>query len=131
MPEANADPSSSALAQETEAARTSRLFATTNTTARSGTASAVSRPIPAVQTGKRFDLTQSPIDPDSLQNMQDRKLAFLNASVDRKTVSPDRLANPASRYVVQAGAVIPGGAHHRHSLRSAWPGDRPGDRERL
>jgi hypothetical protein len=26
--------------------------------------------------------------------------------VDRKTVSPDRLENPASRYVVQAGAVI-------------------------
>ena len=38
--------------------------------------------------------------------MQDRKSAFLNGPTDRKTVSPDRLANPASRYVVQAGAVI-------------------------
>ena len=39
--------------------------------------------------------------------MQDRRAAFLSAAVDRKIVSPDRLANPASRYVVQAGAVIP------------------------
>jgi len=39
--------------------------------------------------------------------MQDRKSAFLNGAVDRKTVSPDRLVNPASRYIVQAGAVIP------------------------
>ncbi|UZX13833.1 hypothetical protein OGR47_04500 [Methylocystis sp. MJC1] len=39
--------------------------------------------------------------------MQDRKLAFVNAPADRRTVSPDRLAAPASRYVLQAGAVIP------------------------
>ena len=61
-----------------------------------------------------------PLDPDSLLNMQDRKLAFLNGAVDRKTVSPDRLANPASRYVVQAGAVIP--AALITGIRSDLPG---------
>ena len=48
-----------------------------------------------------------PLDPNSMQNMQDRKLAFVNGPVDRRTVSADRLANPASPYVVQAGTVIP------------------------
>jgi hypothetical protein len=52
--------------------------------------------------------------------MQDRKLAFLTAAVDRKTVSPERLANPASRYVVQAGAVIP--AALITGIRSDLPG---------
>jgi type IV secretion system protein TrbI len=52
--------------------------------------------------------------------MQDRKSAFLNGPVDRKTVSPDRLANPASRYVVQAGAVIP--AALVTGIRSDLPG---------
>ena len=39
--------------------------------------------------------------------MQDRKLAFLKGATDRRTVSSDRLENPASSYVVQAGTVIP------------------------
>jgi type IV secretion system protein VirB10 len=58
--------------------------------------------------------------PESLLNMQDRKAAFLNGPVDRKTVSPDRLENPASRYVVQAGAVIP--AALITGIRSDLPG---------
>ena len=45
--------------------------------------------------------------PNSLQNMQDHKLAFLNGPTDRRTVSSDRLMNPASSYVLQAGTVIP------------------------
>jgi type IV secretion system protein TrbI len=61
-----------------------------------------------------------PLDPDSLLNMQDRKLAFLNGAVDRKTVSSDRLASPASLYVVQAGAVIP--AALITGIRSDLPG---------
>jgi type IV secretory pathway VirB10-like protein len=65
--------------------------------------------------------TEGPqLDPESLLNMQDRKAAFLGAAVDRKTVSPDRLANPASRYVVQAGAVIP--AALITGIRSDLPG---------
>jgi type IV secretion system protein TrbI len=63
---------------------------------------------------------QPPLDPDSLLNMQDRKRAFLTAPVDRKIVSSDRLANPASRYIVQAGAVIP--AALITGIRSDLPG---------
>ena len=38
---------------------------------------------------------------------QDRHAAFLNGRVDRQTVDPDRVALPASPYILQAGAVIP------------------------
>jgi type IV secretion system protein VirB10 len=108
------------LTQETEAARTSRLFATTNTRERPTTPIASLAPAGqgvATQVGL---VETPPLDPDSLLNMQDRKLAFLNGAVDRKTVSPDRLANPASRYVVQAGAVIP--AALITGIRSDLPG---------
>ncbi|MEM3948958.1 MAG: DUF87 domain-containing protein, partial [Zestosphaera sp.] len=37
---------------------------------------------------------------EALQNMQDRKLAFVNAAADKRTVSPDRIEKPASRYIV-------------------------------
>jgi type IV secretory pathway VirB10-like protein len=110
------------ITQETEAARTSRLFTTTNTRERPTTPIALPTP-PATdqaapaQTGRA---EAPPFDPDSILNMQDRKLAFLTAAVDRKTVSPDRLANPASRYVVQAGAVIP--AALITGIRSDLPG---------
>ncbi|CAG0986601.1 partial Type IV secretion system protein virB10, partial [Gammaproteobacteria bacterium] len=45
---------------------------------------------------------------------------FVNAPVDRRTVSSDRLAAPASRYVLQAGAVIP--AALVTGIRSDLPG---------
>jgi type IV secretory pathway VirB10-like protein len=110
------------VAQETEAARTSRLFATTN--AREHPTTAVPLPMStATEQGAAIPIARdngSPLDPDSLLNMQDRKRAFLTAPVDRKTVSPDRLANPASRYVVQAGAVIP--AALITGIRSDLPG---------
>ena len=54
------------------------------------------------------------------QNGQDRKLAFVNASIDRRTTSPDRVTKPASPYVVQAGSVIP--AALITGLRSDLPG---------
>jgi type IV secretion system protein VirB10 len=62
----------------------------------------------------------APFDPGALLNTQDRKLAFVNSTVDRKTISPDRLENPASRYVVQAGSVI--AAALITGLRSDLPG---------
>jgi type IV secretion system protein VirB10 len=52
--------------------------------------------------------------------MQDRKLAFVNGAVDHRTVSSERLENPASRYVVQAGSVIP--AALITGMRSDLPG---------
>jgi type IV secretion system protein VirB10 len=114
------DPEQQRLAQETEAARTSHLFATTSTRERP------SAPSPSPASGEQrgpspigqADLP--PVDPESIQNMQDRKLAFVNSAVDRRTVSPDRLADPASRYVVQAGAVIP--AALITGIRSDLPG---------
>jgi len=45
---------------------------------------------------------------------------FLFLVDDRRTVSPDRLVNPPSRYVVQAGAVIP--AALITGIRSDLPG---------
>jgi type IV secretory pathway VirB10-like protein len=115
-----ADPEQQRVAQEKEAARTSHLFATTST--RERPAAPVPAAVPADQrtptpTGQA---DAPPLDPESLLNMQDRKSAFLNGAIDRKTVSPDRLANPASRFVVQAGAVIP--AALITGIRSDLPG---------
>jgi len=115
-----ADPEQQRIAQENEAARTSHLFATTST--RERPAAPVPTPTPADQraAAPTGQADGPPADPESLLNMQDRKSAFLNAAVDRKTVSPDRLASPASRYVVQAGAVIP--AALLTGIRSDLPG---------
>lgn len=96
--------------QETEAARTSKVFASTNV--RSPAATGLSNEGPA--TGP------SSSDEAFTQNGQDRKLAFVNASVDRRTISPDRLAKPASPFVVQAGTVIP--AALITGIRSDLPG---------
>jgi type IV secretory pathway VirB10-like protein len=113
------DPEQQRIAQESEAARTSRLFATTSTRERPASA------IPPLGDQKTATPTGQadtpPLDPESLLNMQDRKSAFLNGAVDRKTVSPDRLESPASRYVVQAGAVIP--AALITGIRSDLPGE--------
>jgi len=116
-----ADPEQQRIAQETEAARTSRLFAATNTREHHPAG-----PLPTATGTEQASITQAgraevpPLDPDSLLNMQDRKVAFLAAAVDRKTVSADRLTNPANRYVVQAGAVIP--AALVTGIRSDLPG---------
>ncbi|MBR0820309.1 TrbI/VirB10 family protein [Bradyrhizobium liaoningense] len=101
--------------QETEAARISRLFASTSggelrQPAAVGAGSGRDVPANAASTG----------DDGSAQNGQDHKLAFVNASVDRRTVSPDRIARPASPYVVQAGTVIPGALIT--GIRSDLPG---------
>jgi type IV secretion system protein VirB10 len=119
---ASIDADQQRIAQETEAARTSRLFATTNATERPVTP--VSLPTssqPEQGATTQNGRAETPLlDPDALLNMQDRKLAFLTAPVDRRTVSPDRLTNPPSPYVVQAGAVIP--AALITGIRSDLPG---------
>ena len=51
---------------------------------------------------------------------QNRHTAFLNGPVDRKTVAPERVAEPASPYILQAGAVIP--AALITGIRSDLPG---------
>ncbi|MCK1356281.1 TrbI/VirB10 family protein [Bradyrhizobium sp. CW7] len=114
-PTIGADPDQQRRDQETEAARISHLFASTNgrEVRPSSTASLGSeRVVPpnAMSTG----------EDGYAQSGQDRKLAFVNASVDRRTVSPDRVTRPASPYIVQAGTVIPGALIT--GLRSDLPG---------
>ncbi|MET3840356.1 TrbI/VirB10 family protein [Bradyrhizobium sp. OAE829] len=109
------DPEQQRRDQETEAARVSHLFASTNGREKRPPAAAAQgsdRNAPSIST------TNS--DEGSAQNGQDRKLAFVNASVDRRTVSPDRVAKPASPYIVQAGTVIPGALIT--GIRSDLPG---------
>ncbi|SDJ69707.1 MULTISPECIES: TrbI/VirB10 family protein [Bradyrhizobium] len=101
--------------QEAEAARISHLFASTN--------GREARPPAAVAQGSDRNapsISTSNSDDGSAQNGQDRKLAFVNASVDRRTVSPDRVTKPPSPYIVQAGTVIPGALIT--GIRSDLPG---------
>ena len=106
--------------QETEAARVSRLFASTETrsagplaTTTSGMASANVSTVPDLAS---LGLVPQPSTPTA----QERQLAFLNAPVDRRTVASDRIAAPPSPYVVQAGTVIP--AALITGIRSDLPG---------
>ncbi|OIQ87402.1 type IV secretion system protein virB10 [mine drainage metagenome] len=101
--------------QEVEAARISRLFTQTE---RQGNSSG---PVANASGTVTAQPTETPpIDAGAAQNMQDRKTAFVNGTVDRRTVSPDRLAKPASPYIVQAGTVIP--AALITGIRSDLPG---------
>jgi type IV secretory pathway VirB10-like protein len=123
LPQQAVDPEQQRVGQEREAARTAKLFASTN--ARERPAAVPPAPPPSAlggasqSPGAEFG-EAPPIDPGAIQNMQDRKLAFVNAAADRHTVSADRLAQPASRYVLQAGAVIP--AALVTGIRSDLPG---------
>jgi type IV secretion system protein VirB10 len=116
------DPEQQRVAQETEAARTSRLFAPSTTVNRA--------PLPPLSTAPTpsgaFNVSgeKAPIDADSVQNMQDRKLAFLNGPIDKHTVSNEQLEGPASKYIVQAGSVIP--AALLTGIRSDLPGQVTG-----
>lgn len=109
-PSMASDPTQQREAQEAEAALTSHLFATTNIgPIIPASLSAPAQAAAATAAAVSNDLTS-----------QDHKLAFLNGNVDRRTVSPDRVEAPASPYVLQAGAVIPGAL--LTGLRSDLPG---------
>jgi type IV secretory pathway VirB10-like protein len=116
------DPDQQRVAQETEAARTSRLFASSTTVNRAPAAPGTTTPAPVGATEVLGD--KPPIDTDSIQNMQDRKLAFLNGPIDKRTVSSERLENPPSKYTVQAGSVI--SAALLTGIRSDLPGQVTG-----
>ena len=107
------------LQQEIEAARVSKLFTATETHAAASVSPA--SPMPAAGNTLAVPAEAPPLDPNAVQNMQDRKLAFVNGNADRRTVSPDRLADPPSRYVLQAGSVIP--AALITGIRSDLPGE--------
>ncbi|MGJ0452778.1 MAG: TrbI/VirB10 family protein [Methylocystis sp.] len=123
LPKSTIDPEEQRIGQEREAARSAKLFASMNTHDRALTTteasphSFIGEPL---NQGSPFSAEVAHIDSSAIQNMQDRKLAFVNASADRRTVSPDRLEHPASRYVLQAGAVI--SAALITGIRSDLPG---------
>lgn len=102
-----ADPAEQRRLAEIEAARVAKVFTDSRGVQASvtPTAAAVGRIDPT--TGLTLPAETPPLDPGAAQNMQDRKLAFVNASVDRRTVTPDRVQEKASPFVVQAGTVIP------------------------
>lgn len=102
-----ADPEEQRRLAEIEAARVARLFTESRGMRASDTPTAtrVAHADPA--TGLTVPTEPPPLDAGSAQNMQDRKLAFVNAAADRRMVSPDRVQEKPSPYVVQAGTVIP------------------------
>ena len=112
-----------ALTQEQEAARTSRLFATTN-------AEHCARHTRGV-TGCRHKPLLLPLSPRRLgrQVSHDHKLAFLNAATDRQTQSAPIASRPSpARNVLQAGSIIPAalitGLAFRFARRSHCPSDQ-------
>jgi type IV secretion system protein VirB10 len=104
-------PEQQRIAQERDAARTSHLFATTNTTPAAALA------LPTVTADN-----VTPTSPAATSgNATDHKLAFLNQAPDRQTQSPDRLEGLQNPNVLQAGAIIP--AALITGLRSDLPGE--------
>jgi type IV secretory pathway VirB10-like protein len=110
------------IGQEIEAARLSRLFASTSIRElASSIAEAPSVVTPSTVPNQIGQSAQPSADDAFTQNGQDRKLAFANAPIDRRTTSPDRVAAPASSYVLQAGNIIP--ASLITGIRSDLPGE--------
>lgn len=102
--------------QEFEAARTSQIFASTETR-NAGSALPSGGPSPMAQP----DLASLGLaPPTATPSAEARKQAFLDAAPDKRTVSPDRVAAPASPNILQAGAVIP--AALITGIRSDLPG---------
>lgn len=112
MPITQPDPEEQKRLAEMEAARTSQVFFQS----RSSTAAAATAPtfVPTIG-GSATDAGQS-----TQPTAQDKQLAFLNADVDRRTVTPDRVTPPASPFMLQAGSVIP--AAMITGIRSDLPG---------
>lgn len=110
------DPEVQRVAQEMDAARSSRLFTQGVQPASAAETTA------AVSAGEPSAGGASPAStaPATGQTEQDRKLAFLAGGTMTPVVSGERLQPAASPYVVQAGAVIP--AALVTGIRSDLPG---------
>ena len=116
------DPEEQRRAQEREAARLSKLFATVSVQQQ---AAALPPGLPV--NGRSLPAAGLPeiVPPstgaaDVRQNGQGEKLAFANAAADKRTVSLDRLQAVASPYAVQAGTLIAGAL--LTGIRSDLPG---------
>ena len=104
--------------QEAEAARLSKLFASTGI--RELASSFAQAAASGASTIASNQASQPAPNDTFTQNGQDRKLAFVNASPDRSTTSPDRVSPAVSPYVLQAGSIIP--ASLITGIRSDLPG---------
>jgi type IV secretory pathway VirB10-like protein len=114
------DPEQQRIGQEIEAARLSKLFASTSISELPPPTPPASADAAAAKPNQASQVAQPSSDDAFAQNGQDRKLAFVNVSVDRRTTSSDRIEAPASSYVVQAGNIIP--ASLITGIRSDLPG---------
>jgi type IV secretion system protein VirB10 len=118
------DPAEQRRLQEIEAARVARVFFETE--GRTRTPADGMAPPPTATPGSIPAPAPNPfgfdagIGPPRAPDAAERQLAFVNAPVDRRTASPDRLQAPPSPFVIQAGAVIP--AALVTGLRSDLPG---------
>lgn len=103
-----ADPEEQRRVAEIEAARLAKLFTDSSGERTAGQSAAAGSGTSAADLAASFTppAETPPLDAGSAQNMQDRKLAFVNATPDKRTVSTDRVQEKASPYVVQAGTVI-------------------------
>ncbi|NJM82386.1 MAG: TrbI/VirB10 family protein [Tabrizicola sp.] len=102
------DPAEERRLAEIEAARTSALFFDTQS---AETVPLGDLPVDGPQTG-RYGMPEA--------TPEDSRTAFLDAPTDRQTVTPDRLADPASPFILQAGTIIP--AALITGIRSDLPG---------
>ena len=111
------DPEEQMRLQEQEAARLSRLFHDATTVESGGVLDFATPTAPQIDPQTVFPtVAQLGPEPDVI----DRRQAFLDQPVDRRTTSAERLADPVSPYVLQAGTVIP--AALVTGLRSDLPG---------
>lgn len=100
------DPDEQRRLAEIEAARIAKLFIDSHGV-RAETAPVLDGKANTAGPNASTQLGVTPsLDAGAAQNMQDRKLAFVNAEADRQTVSRDRVQEKASPYILQAGSVI-------------------------
>jgi len=112
------DPLEQMRLQEAEAARLAVLFADVRTASPANTAATLSA-APTSNTGLQGLFPASPA-PTTAPDAIERREAFLDREVDRRTTAVDRLQAPPSPYVLQAGTTIP--AALITGLRSDLPG---------
>jgi type IV secretion system protein VirB10 len=107
--------------QETEAARTSKLFSSTSVRPQAVATTASNTAQTAANVLQQPNLEHLGLAPQATApTAEDKQQAFLNAPVDHRTVSDERIAPPASPYILQAGAIIAG------ALITAIRSDLPG-----
>ncbi|MEM7667353.1 MAG: TrbI/VirB10 family protein [Pseudomonadota bacterium] len=112
------DPVEQLRLQEAEAARLATLFADAQTSGPAANSQSA-RPAPPPSSGLQGlfpTAARAPDRPDAIE----RREAFLDREVDRRTTASDRLQPPASPYILQAGSVIE--AALLTGLRSDLPG---------